>query len=835
MPLVGRHTTIERILAELDAGRSVVATGAGGLGRTALLDAIAQRLDESRVPVVCIAGSDGESGVPLAPFAGLLARQGLAAVPPLEIYARVPRELAASATRVIVDDLDALDPASRILLDHLSREGVAVLASAPSLDTLPRTLRDGVAAQRWTVIDVEPLDADAVVDMAAALLGHEPSVPAAAALIARAQGRPRTVAELVEAAGKDELDLADRVATARAKAEWSALAPQLDAAELAAVERLAVAGELPTAAIDDATLTRLRQRGLVEADAVTRIASPPLADAALASLSPELVASRACEAAESIHDALGETPDAAALCALGGRRLDTAQGLAAAHSLHARGDAAAALRVLDATADATSAAALVLRASVLSALECLDEAARLLAEVTPEDPDTAFERVRELGLLHAVRRGDPATAVTQVEAHLEEVTDPAHRAVIEGELVKWRLMAGVPGTSPEGLTAEAGADLQVNMALIQAMVASLDGPPALAREIVAGGRAALAGAARPARHAEELLALSEFLAECFDGRVDGAEAHAAERRRAALESGDSAVGLWEFASAELALHAGRYDAAEAFGRRAVTHLAWRDFTGLRPTALALFGAVAARRGHAHVAARAQSQLPDGAEADVKVALHVARIRAEQRLRARDVSEAVRVLQGAAARAAQESHRHLAVFAYDEAWMIAPTERHAQPVLELADQSGLAALVCARIDAFHSGDPEALATAADALLEVGLAGRGLHSLELAASGFESQQMMHDARRLRARSRAAQSFAQTSSWPLGAEEEALTAREREIASLAAARVRSREIATRLGVSVRTVDNHLGKVFRKLGIQGRDELAEALAQADASSART
>ncbi len=834
MPLVGRHATVERILAELDAGRSVMAVGASGLGRTALLDAVAQRLDDARVPALCIAGTDGESGVPLAPFAGLLARQGLAAVPPLEIYARVPRELAATGSRVIVDDLDALDPASRVLLDHLSREGVAVLASTSTVDDLPRSLRDGLAAQRWTAVALDPLDADAVVDMAASLLGYEPSVPAAAALIARAEGHPRTVAELVQAATAEGLDLADRVATARARAEWAALAPLLDPTELAAMERLAVAGELPTAAIDDATLTRLRQRGLVEARAGTRIASPPLADAALASLTADIATARACEAAASIEAALGPTPEAAVLCAKGGRTIETERGVEAARTLHARGETLAALAVLDATADATSPTAEVLRASILSAVERLDEAADLLESLVPSDSANAFDRARELGLLHAVRRGDPAAAVTAVEAHLDDVSDPAHRAVIEGELVKWRLMAGVAGTSPEGLTAEAGADLRVSMALIQSMVASLDGPPAAARDMVAGGRAALAVAERPARHAEELLALSEFLAECFDGHVEQAEAHAAERRRAALEAGDSAVGLWEFASAELALHAGRYDAAEVFGRRAVAHLAWRDFTGLRPSALALYGAVAARRGHAHAAARAQAQLPDGAEGDVKVALHAARIRAEQRLRARDSAEAVRALQAAAARAANESHRHLAVFAGDEAWMIAPSERHAQPVLDLADQSPLAALLCRRIEAFHSGDLDALVEAAEALSEAGLAGRGLHALELAAGRFEDQRMPHDARRLRARSRAAQSFAQTSSWPLGAEEEALTAREREIASLAAARVRSREIATRLGVSVRTVDNHLGKVFRKLGIQGRDELAEALAQAEASSPR-
>ncbi|MGN9809419.1 LuxR C-terminal-related transcriptional regulator [Micromonospora sp. BQ11] len=56
--------------------------------------------------------------------------------------------------------------------------------------------------------------------------------------------------------------------------------------------------------------------------------------------------------------------------------------------------------------------------------------------------------------------------------------------------------------------------------------------------------------------------------------------------------------------------------------------------------------------------------------------------------------------------------------------------------------------------------------------------------------------------------------------------LTARERDIARLAAAGHSSQQIAQRLGVAVRTVDNHLHRVYRKLDIRGRSELPAALA---------
>ena len=55
--------------------------------------------------------------------------------------------------------------------------------------------------------------------------------------------------------------------------------------------------------------------------------------------------------------------------------------------------------------------------------------------------------------------------------------------------------------------------------------------------------------------------------------------------------------------------------------------------------------------------------------------------------------------------------------------------------------------------------------------------------------------------------------------------LTPREHEIAGLAAGGLSNREIAERLVVSVRTVDNHLHSAFSKLGITHRSELAALL----------
>ena len=48
--------------------------------------------------------------------------------------------------------------------------------------------------------------------------------------------------------------------------------------------------------------------------------------------------------------------------------------------------------------------------------------------------------------------------------------------------------------------------------------------------------------------------------------------------------------------------------------------------------------------------------------------------------------------------------------------------------------------------------------------------------------------------------------------------LTEREREVLAIAAEGLTAREISVRLGVSVRTVTTHLGRIYGKLGVHGR-----------------
>jgi DNA-binding CsgD family transcriptional regulator len=57
---------------------------------------------------------------------------------------------------------------------------------------------------------------------------------------------------------------------------------------------------------------------------------------------------------------------------------------------------------------------------------------------------------------------------------------------------------------------------------------------------------------------------------------------------------------------------------------------------------------------------------------------------------------------------------------------------------------------------------------------------------------------------------------------AADDQLTDAERRVAALAADGLRNKEIAARLVIDVRTVETHLSRAYRKLGVRSRSELA-------------
>ena len=413
---------------------------------------------------------------------------------------------------------------------------------------------------------------------------------------------------------------------------------------------------------------------------------------------------------------------------------------------------------------------------------------------------------------------------------LYTVPDADARLPLEVDLVKWRLMAGQPPAAMPDVPDPSDDVARANTALLGAMVAALDGDPEEARREVAAGMAAAARTDAVPAHTTDLLRLSAYLADTFDGRLAEAERRAQALRRRAARTAHPSLGMWEYAAAEMSLHAGQFRRARVLASRAVRHLAWRDFTGLRPSACALLAAAVARQGRPGRAAALLQDLPAVATADVKVALHVGRVEAEQLARAGDPAAAADRLGQVAERAIEESHRHLGLLATDESLMLCPDAPQASARLEVlaaaADLTPVLGLLSERAAALLERDADRLLACGERLLDLGLVGRAAHAFTAASD------LMQDTGRrdgsARAHRRAVLVLTETSgaAWPLPSPPPVLSAREFDVARLAASRLRSREIAEQVGLSVRTVDNHLTRVYRKLGISGRDELGEALA---------
>lgn len=141
---------------------------------------------------------------------------------------------------------------------------------------------------------------------------------------------------------------------------------------------------------------------------------------------------------------------------------------------------------------------------------------------------------------------------------------------------------------------------------------------------------------------------------------------------------------------------------------------------------------------------------------------------------------------------------------------------------------LAGLLSRHAASFNSDDEAGLVAITDLLVAAGMLGYAVDSIaragELAAAAGARQR----ARELGARWEV---LVQQCDTPIAAPPvltvEPLTTREREVALLAMDGHTSRDIAERLGLSVRTIDNHLAHVFTKLAITSRHELFDALAR--------
>jgi DNA-binding CsgD family transcriptional regulator len=144
------------------------------------------------------------------------------------------------------------------------------------------------------------------------------------------------------------------------------------------------------------------------------------------------------------------------------------------------------------------------------------------------------------------------------------------------------------------------------------------------------------------------------------------------------------------------------------------------------------------------------------------------------------------------------------------------------------EGDLALARAAHVEALARGDAAGLEKASRSFEAMGA---DLLAAEAAADGAVARRRAGELRAAAAAERRTASLVERCEGPVTPALQAvevraqLTGAERETAVLAAGGRSNTEIAEQLFLSRRTVENRLHRVYEKLGISGRDELAEAL----------
>ncbi|MGV9212327.1 AAA family ATPase [Micromonospora sp. RB23] len=364
-----------------------------------------------------------------------------------------------------------------------------------------------------------------------------------------------------------------------------------------------------------------------------------------------------------------------------------------------------------------------------------------------------------------------------------------------------------------------------------ASAAGMLGRLGLAAELARRGRAVLAAAPEHLPWNEAQVGLGLCYARYAAGELAEAVELADEGYRAAVASdARGMVAVWAGFRGIIGKAQGQLDAAEADLREAIALVEENDQYHLVRTYWAELAGVRALAGDLP-GARRWLAAADARERTANRIFHawVELNRAWVQVAEGDLTAAIRTARHAADLArGSEQPTIEAVALYECARLGAP-----EPVRDrlnvLADQlGGLAATLAGAADGLLRDDGPALEAAADDLVARGHTLLAAEAVGVAARAY--------ARRGRPRLAVAQRAATLAeacrgvrtpllaATAVGVEQATLTRRERDVALLAVA-LSSRSIADRLGLSVNTVNNNLARVFTKLGVRNRRELAVVL----------
>lgn len=868
-PLTGREDELSRIDAALRQRRGVLLAGPAGTGKTRLLGAALAGAADAGASTMTIVGSRASEAIPLGCMSGLLATDPDAGDEPggLVRARRAVKEAAKGAPLVLaVDDAHWLDDASIALIHQLIVSGeVTVLASIRNDEDVPSAVtalwKDGLLER----VDVDPLGAAAVLELLEAALGGQVERSCAQRLAERCRGNALFLRELVEEAHRLDLVrkqdgvfvIADPPARSARLAELVAeRIGELDDATRTALEIVALGEPVPLAVVDAITGTsgveELEHRGLavVAMDGLrtdVRLAHPLHGDVVRVQL-PELRRRRTLQSLARALEATGthRTGDRMRLALL---RLDSG-GSVDIDLLRAATREAYALYVgpvaerLAAAAHATEpsfesaqllASILYERGNHAEQQRVLDDAERLAGD---DMERAAVAGARAAGMFWGLAdRAGAQDRLQRIEAAM--TTDDARwtvrgtRALFESQAGDQRSALSLLDGCPPLLSLDARAHAQIALALAFAL-------PGVGRGVE--GIAVIDEALRRREQGEPvltmytvgLLAAARAMALVGLGELDDAESIVLVGYETALRSGDvSAQGFMSGVRGWVALHRGRLAEATRCYRDAA--VAFRTTGHVGPCRWALGGltfaaGLARDREVADEALRALDALGDHPGQLMEVA--ITRARAWAALASGDPEGARTALAAAVVLARSRG------LPPEEAGALHDLVRLGRADADVAARLEELAAVCdgpfvqamARHAAGAVGDDVSLLEQAGAAFE--RMGYVLKAAEATMGASEAAARAGDQRRATRLSRAAAALAdrcETPGTPMLTSPDGpvpLTNREREVAVLAAAGLSSKLVADRLFLSSRTVDNHLARIYAKLGIAGRSELADALA---------
>lgn len=867
-PLAGREDDIARALAAIDGeGAGIVLVGAAGVGKSRLAEELAERLSARGRHVARLAGSAASSSLPFAAAAPLLppdvADSGL---PALLSFRRALADAAGGRrTVLVVDDAHLLDEASATLVYQLAAAGEAdVLATQRSEtvapDVVERLWWDGLVRR----VEIGPLERGHAAQLAASIAGRDLDAAAAERVWALSAGNPLFLRELVLA----ERDAPGGSATAAPDAATGgASGPddvphltdlvqrRLDGLTPAARDLLRAiafgepvgAGELDHLAAS-ATLVELERAGLVAADdderrLVVRVVHPYYGEVLRAETPPEQRRQILYRLAEGLRATgarrRGDVVRLASWSAESGLDIDPAVLARGAHIARFSGDMELAERLaLAAWERERSYEVGEVLADVLyqsgdgpaTLAHCTD----WLALAGTDDERAKVEML--VAVTHYWFLGDaPAAFASLDDAEALAPSEWTEEAVC----VRATLLAFSGEPEPAVALAVPLVDRPPGRVHIQAALAASQAlrsvlQPAAALDLVDSGIEVYAALGEQGLLIGERELGAARIADLVDaGRFVEAETFAEEVARRAEANGEASRTAHTLLSEGwLRLQQGRTSAAvEALGASA------RSFEllghwGMRRWAVAARALAHAQRGEAE-AARADLADVDGA------GHHPAKVFDSAVHRARawlawldDDHEGAhrRLREGADALGATGDRSGEVACLHDLARLGRPDEVRERLAALVGGADGeLYPLLGDHVAALCDRSVDALGAVAERFAAIGawlLASEAAHAADEAA-------------------RAAGTAREGAAWALRGEQwrarcdevrspglvaasapVPLTRREREVAQLAAAGLPRKELAERLYVGIRTVDSHLVRIYAKLGVRSRAELAVALA---------